>query len=319
MMLGSGYRDLWGTPISVEVLDLRKEAGGLTPVRRVGGQQTKGLAFQGADGRSYTFRGLEKDASHLLDAVDPDLKDSAIADLLNDLMSAQHPASELVARGLLDATGIPCPPWRLVTLPDDPALGQFQKDFAGAVGVFAEYPRAPRARCRASSAPPRSSTTWSSTGGWRRERPTRDTRALLRARLVDIFMGDWDRHRKQWRWAHAAGEPALDADPGGPRPGLLALRRVRAQPGARNGPPLPGFRPQVRRDRRPHLQRLGAGPAPPRRLLARGLRRGRRRPLQAQLTDAAIEKAAKQMPPEWYRDRRRPPRGRPQGAPRRPR
>ena len=58
--LGSDYRAAWGTPVSVEVLDLAREAGGLTPVVRVGGQQTKGLALAGADGRSYTFRGLRR-------------------------------------------------------------------------------------------------------------------------------------------------------------------------------------------------------------------------------------------------------------------
>ena len=28
-----------------------------------------------------------------------------------------------------------------------------------------------------------------------------DERAFLTARIVDIFLGDWDRHRRQWRWA----------------------------------------------------------------------------------------------------------------------
>src|SRR5687767_15271549 len=55
-LFGADYRDLWATPIEVPVLDLQRYAGGLRPVRRVGGQQTKGLAFKGADGRDYTFR-----------------------------------------------------------------------------------------------------------------------------------------------------------------------------------------------------------------------------------------------------------------------
>ena len=54
---GNDYRDLWTASIDVPVLDLQTFAGGLKPVRRVGGQQTKGLAMKGADGRDYTFRG----------------------------------------------------------------------------------------------------------------------------------------------------------------------------------------------------------------------------------------------------------------------
>ena len=83
LWLGADYRQVWATPFSVEVLDLAKEAGGLKPVRRVGGQQTKGLALVGADGRSYTFRGLDKDASHLLDTLDPELKDTIVAKMLD--------------------------------------------------------------------------------------------------------------------------------------------------------------------------------------------------------------------------------------------
>ena len=197
------------TPVSVEVLDLGKEAGGLTPARRVGGQQTKGLALTGADGRSYTFRGLEKDASHLLDVVDPALKDSVFAKLLNDQMAAQHPASELIARGILEAVGIPVPEWRLVVLPDDPALGAVPQGLRRAPSASSPSTRSRRrAPSPASRARPRSSTTSTlykqlEAG----EGDAADTQALLKARLVDIFMGDWDRHRKQWRWAKVPGNP----------------------------------------------------------------------------------------------------------------
>ena len=33
-----------------------------------------------------------------------------------------------------------------------------------------------------------------------------DTRAFLAARLVDVLLGDWDRHQDQWRWARF-GDP----------------------------------------------------------------------------------------------------------------
>ena len=136
-LFGADYRALWTTPATFEVLDLATEAGGLTPVARVGGQQTKGLALKGRDGRNYTFRGLDKDASEILDE---ELRDTIVDDIVEDQQAAQHPASEVVARGLLDATGVACPPWRLVVLPDDPALGEFRKDFAGAVGDVRRVP-----------------------------------------------------------------------------------------------------------------------------------------------------------------------------------
>jgi len=200
---GSDYRDLWTIPATVEVLDLQKEAGGLSPVRRVGGQQTKGLALKGKDGKNYTFRGLDKDASELVEA---ELRGTVIERTLQDQMAAQHPASELVARVILDATGIPCPPWKIVVMPDDPALGEFQKDFAGAVGMFADYPSAKsdtNPGFRGVTEIIDHLTLYKKLEAGQGDAV--DARAFLRARLVDIFMGDWDRHRKQWRWAKFPG------------------------------------------------------------------------------------------------------------------
>ena len=47
LMLGAHYRDLWATPLEVEVLDLSRFAGGLTPSRCGGRRQTKVLRFSG--------------------------------------------------------------------------------------------------------------------------------------------------------------------------------------------------------------------------------------------------------------------------------
>jgi hypothetical protein len=299
--LGDDYRTTWGTPVSVEVLDLAKEAGGIKPVRRVGGQQTKGLAFAGADGqRSYTFRGLEKDASHLLDAVDPALKDSIIEKILNDQMAAQHPRSELIARGILEAVGIPVPDWRLVVLPDDPSLGEFRKDFAGAVGVFGIYPQ------EAKGAVPGFLGATEIIGHSALYKKLEegqgdavDTQALLKARLVDIFMGDWDRHRKQWRWAKLPGNPLW-----------VPIPEDRDQAFSR----YEGVALDSARGRDPRFQKFGAkypriggltynGSEQDRRLLvgfstADFVRTAKE--LQGQLTDAAIEKAVRTLPPEWY-------------------
>jgi hypothetical protein len=299
-IFGAGYRQVWETPVSAEVLDLHKEAGGLTPAFRVGGEQTKGLALTGADGRSYTFRGLEKDASHLLEEVDPDLKDTLLARLLNDLMSAQHPASELVARGILDATAIPCPPWRLVTLPDDPVLGKFQKDFGGAVGVFAVYPQPAHGNVPGFLD---ATEIIDHTEMYKRleagEGGTVDAQALLKARLVDVLMGDWDRHRKQWRWAKVPGKAAWipipeDRDQAFSRYEGLLLDRARGR-----DPRFQAFSPKY--------AKIGGltynGWEQDRRLLVGFSREdfvATAQALKTQLTDAALENAARQMPPEWY-------------------
>ena len=297
VFFGRDYRDLWTTPATFEVLDFAKDAGGLSVVRRVGGQQTKGLALKGKDGRNYTFRGIEKDASHILEA---DLQGTVVEKLLQDQMAAQHPASEVTARGILDAVSVPCPAWRMVVLPDDPALGDLRRDFAGTVGAFGEYPSA------------LSPTNPGFRGAteiidhlemYKRLQAGRgdaiDARALLKARLADILMGDWDRHRKQWRWARIPGSPLWQPIP-----------EDRDQAFSR----YEGLALDMGRRRDPRFQNLTARYAgiggltfngwEQDRLLLSGLSREEfsrtAEALRSQLTDEAIEKAVRAMPREWF-------------------
>src|SRR5262249_34973022 len=102
-LLGDDYRDLWAMPVELPVLDLRLYAGGLKPVRRVGGQETKGLAMKGADGRDYTFRGIDKDPSEILP---PELRESVARDIVQDQIASTHPAGYVVAPVLLEAAGV---------------------------------------------------------------------------------------------------------------------------------------------------------------------------------------------------------------------
>lgn len=197
-IFGDEYRDLWATPIRVEVLDLAREAGGLTPVRRVGGQQTKGLAFKGADGKDYTFRSLDKDPSEILP---DDLQDTFLRDIVRDQIAASHPTGAVVAPVLMEAGGVLHQEPRVVALPDDPRLGEFRPTFKGVVGTFELFPRPGFAGAE---------QVLSGAEMWDRLQKSpadrADARALLRARLMDLFLGDWDRHRGQWRWARIPGQ-----------------------------------------------------------------------------------------------------------------
>ena len=205
LFLGKDYRKLWAMPIDVEYLDLTNVAGGLSPVMTVGGQQTMGLALKGANGRSYTFREIDKDPSAILN---PLLKGTIADKILQDQMSSAQPAGPLVADTLMRAAGILTTPIRFVIMPDDPALGEYQSDFAGLMGTFQEYPTA-----ASGNNPGFSGVTevldyeemWERLEASPRDRI--DSKAYLKARLLDVLMGDWDRHRKQWRWANLPGKP----------------------------------------------------------------------------------------------------------------
>lgn len=137
LVLGRHYRDLWTTPIEVEVLDLSTFAGGITPLQRGGGLSTRSLRFLGSDGREYAFRSVDKDPTPLLNSI---LRGSAVNDVVQDGISAAHPYGALVAAPLLEAVGVLHVTPVLRVMPDTPALGEFRADFAGMLGLIEERP-----------------------------------------------------------------------------------------------------------------------------------------------------------------------------------
>ena len=115
--LGGGYRDLWQAEIELPVLDLVAE-GGLVPTGRFGGLQTAVLGFKSKDGRTYSFRGTDKDPSAVLG---PLFKDTVIETLVQDQMAAQNPGGPLVVSVISEAAGVLTVAERMVVMPDDPA------------------------------------------------------------------------------------------------------------------------------------------------------------------------------------------------------
>jgi len=95
-------------------------------------------------------------------------------------------------------------------MPDDPALGEFRKDFAGRLGMVEEYPSVPPAGRGFANATKIIDSEELLTL-LNEEPATRvNAPALLNARLTDMFMNDWDRHFGQWKWARmseAASSP----------------------------------------------------------------------------------------------------------------
>lgn len=195
---GDLWRNLWATEIEVEVLDMATFAGGLKPTKRGGGFQTKSLRFVGGDGHEYKFRSLNKDPRKVLPKA---LQESIVADIVQDLISTSNPVSPLVAAPILDAQGVLNTAPRIVVLPDDERLGEFRADFGGLLGMLEENPTAEE-DVEGFAGADKIQTTYKFFRRLDDDNDNQvDARAFLRARLLDVFMGDWDRHVDQWQWA----------------------------------------------------------------------------------------------------------------------
>ncbi len=298
-LLGAHYRDLWGTPLAVEVLDLARYAGGLTPERCGGRRQTQTLHFSGADGREYAFRSVDKDPTL---ALPPELRATFVRAIIQDQISSAHPGAPLVVAPLLDAAGVLNAEPRLFVLPDDRRLAGIACAQAGELGMIEERPaEGPDNEPTVPGAVDLANTRKLFEHLERSSRHRVDSRAFLAARLMDVFIGDWDRHQDQWRWARFDS-----ADVHWWRP----IPRDRDQAFARLDGVLvwlTGFyQPQVVgfADHYPSIWRLTfAGQVPDRRLLvdlAEPVWDSVAKALQSRLSDSVIDAAVRRLPPEYY-------------------
>lgn len=187
-LMGGGYRDLWAQPIQAPALDPRA----LRPLRTGGGRQTRGLRLRGADGREYAFRSIDKDQSKALDPL-PRL---LMGRFRQDQVSALHPGAALIASGLQDVAGVVHAPARLGVMPSTPALGRFRAEFGDLPGTWQEYPRH---GFLTADRVVETDSLWEELR--RRPGDRVNDRGYLRARLMDVYMGDWDRHEGQLMWA----------------------------------------------------------------------------------------------------------------------
>ncbi|MGH9260345.1 MAG: BamA/TamA family outer membrane protein, partial [Acidimicrobiales bacterium] len=137
LFMGTHYRDLWTTPIAVEVLDLDRTGGGLAPTRCGGGRQTTSVRFRAPGGREYAFRSVDKDP---LLVLPEELRRTFAADVLQDQISSAHPAAPLVVAPLLEAAGVLHAPPVMWVLPDEPRLRSLPCGRPGMIGMLEERP-----------------------------------------------------------------------------------------------------------------------------------------------------------------------------------
>jgi len=198
-IFGKHWRNVWTTPIKVEILNLEQFAGGLTPIKRGGGFQTKSLRLKGKDGHIWKFRSMEKDPSKILPE---NLRESIVADVFKDQISSANPMAALVVAPILDSVGVLQARPYLVYMPDDEKLGKFQKEFGGMLGMIEIHPDVDeKEKIHFENAKNIKGTLKLFNRLLKKRNEKIDSKEYLKARLVDIFLGDWDRHTDQWKWA----------------------------------------------------------------------------------------------------------------------
>lgn len=188
-LIGENYRKEWTDSILVPILNFKNDFGGLTPEKEGGGKQTHSLHIKDGRGGEWVLRSIHKFPEKV---IAPELKGSIAESLVLDGISASYPYSVLSVGTLAKAAGIPYFPNTVVYIPDDPALGEFRSTYANTLSLL---------ELKTIGKKETDDTEDIVLELYKDNKSIIDQKAVLRARLLDNFIMDLDRHEGQWEWA----------------------------------------------------------------------------------------------------------------------
>ena len=200
---GRHYRAVWAAPVTAPVFNLASAGPGgqpLAPLKAGGGYQSISLSLQAPDGREFALRALDKDPRKTLPSW---LRRTFLLNAVRDATSATNPYGALVVPPLAEAVGVvPTHPRLVYVRPDEAGLGELSARFRGRLALLEEKYNG------LSDRPAALAQAQALLGGedmlrqlYAGPRQRIDQPAFLRARLLDVWLGDWDRHERQWQWA----------------------------------------------------------------------------------------------------------------------
>lgn len=195
---GDHYRDSWTKEIKVSYLNLDTTKGGLKVLKKGGGRQTLSLKFTGSDGNTYTFRSVNKNP---IKALDYELRNTFVADIVKDQTSTQHPYGALAADVLLNEIDIIHAHPKLYVMPDDSRLGPYRNIFGNMLGMLEENPQNPPVGEKGffgADEVLRSNKLFRKLFNDHNNKV--DSKSFAVARAFDILVGDWGKHEDNWKW-----------------------------------------------------------------------------------------------------------------------
>ena len=197
---GKHYRKEWGTTISFPILDMKTYKGGLTPDKLGGGHQSKSLRVIGGDGKEYVLRTVDKN----LDVLIPeDLKGTFLNRAANDQMSMIHPYGAMILAKLSEKLSILHVNPEIFYVPNVAELKEFRDTIGNKLCYFEERPSGQgwEHTLLAGNADEIENSEKLLEKFAKDTKYRMDQKELLKVRLLDMMVNDFDRHEDNWTWA----------------------------------------------------------------------------------------------------------------------
>ncbi len=206
---GEHYREFYGKQVNAPVVDLDTLMGGVTPLKRGGGQQSKSLRLQDKNGRQFVMRALKKSTLKFLqanafqDTYIGNLLDNTVVDkFLSDFYTTSHPYTPFVIGDLSNPIGVYHTNPKLYYIPKQEVLGEFNDEFGDELYMIEEHVGDTQIETESFGKPKKILSTTDMLQEINRSgKVVVDEPSYIKARLFDMLLGDWDRHEDQWRWA----------------------------------------------------------------------------------------------------------------------
>src|SRR6187200_2300896 len=197
---GKHYRKEWGTIVSFPVLDMKTYKGGLTPDKMGGGHQSKSLRVIAGDGKEYVLRTVEKDLTPL---VPENLRGTFLHKQANDQLSMVHPYGALIVARLAEKISVFHMNPEIIFVPNTEALKEFRDTIGNKLCYFEERPTGKGwEHSEIAGNADEIENTEDILEKFAKDTKYRmDQKTLLKARLFDMVINDFDRHEDNWDWA----------------------------------------------------------------------------------------------------------------------
>ncbi|PHR72163.1 MAG: phosphoesterase [Lutibacter sp.] len=208
-MFGEHYRKYYDTKVTAPTVLLDTLFGGLTPIRKGGGFQSRSLRLKNKDGKEYVMRALRKSATQFIQAaafqeqsVEGEFDDTYTEEFLLDFYTSAHPYTPFIIGDLADAVEIFHTNPTLYYIPKQNALKHFNEDFGDELYMIEERTTSGHGDVKSFGFSDKLISTDDLLKKLRKsDNNSVDEDAYIKARLFDMLIGDWDRHQDQWRWA----------------------------------------------------------------------------------------------------------------------
>lgn len=207
-LFGERFRELYSTDVKVPTVNLDTLFGGLKPIRKGGGNQSKSLRLEDKNGTQYVMRALRKSATQYLQAilfkdqyVEKEFDNTATEDLILDVFSGAHPYAPFIIGDLADAANVFHTNPTLYFIPKQNALGPYNNEFGDGLYMIEEHTSGGHSAKASFGFQDKLISTYDMIENIHKDEDlVLDEASYIRARLFDMLIGDWDRHQDQWRW-----------------------------------------------------------------------------------------------------------------------